>query len=106
MEIDIGSVLRKFDEIYDESSSEVKTYGIRYRKAGGLPGQISRARKNVKAPRAAFSGNPNSRGKSFKKFHGTILLHNDETEAFRDIKVAHITGFRDWQSNIWFKVRH
>jgi len=106
MEIDIGSVLRKFDNVFDEATSEVKTYGVRYRKAGGLAGQISHARKNVKAPKAVYTGNSTSRGKSFKKYHGTILLHNDETDAFRDIKVAQITGFRDWKSNIWLKVRH
>lgn len=105
MEIDIVSVLRKLDDKYDEVSSEVKTYGIRYRKKGGLPGQISYARKDAKGVKqSAFSGN--SRGRSFKKFHGTILLLNDESQEYRDIKVAHITGFRDWKSNIWQKVRH
>jgi hypothetical protein len=106
--IDIGTILNKLDDTVDEETNEVKTYGIRYLKKkdadGKVTGEILRARKGVKNPKARMkkAGN-NARGKYRYnlKENGVILLKDDDADVFRSIKAACIYGFRDYGSDVW-----
>lgn len=105
--IDIGTILNKFDDTYDERSNEVKTYGIKYLKRkdgnGNVLGSMVSCRKNVKNPKARLKGGNNERGK-FRfnlKESGTILLHDESTGNTRSVKVSCIYAFRDHNGQRW-----
>ena len=96
--------MNKFDDLVDEGRNKTKTYGIRFIRRDGFAREIFNARKNVKMPNAEKA----ERGK-FRynmKFHGTILLFDDDAEEFRSVKVAQIFQFRDYNSEKWFDVFH
>lgn len=106
--IDIGTVLNKFDDTYDERTGTVKEYGIRFITSEGRL-RTMRARKGVKSPKQELlPGGNQPRGK-FRfnlKYHGTILLHDLDIDAARTPKVAMITQFRDFKSQEWLNVYH
>lgn len=105
--IDIGTVLQKFDETYDEQSLSVKAYGIRFITTDGRLRTMT-ARKNVKSPKQQLIGDHQPRGK-FKfnlKRHGTMLVHDLAIDKPRSVKVANICHFKDFESTAWINVRH
>lgn len=105
-EIDIGTVLRKFDDTVDLVTNEVKSYGIRFITSDGRLRTMI-ARKNVKAPRLQLERPHDERGK-FKfnlKRAGVMLLHDLKLDEPRSVKVACITHFRDYGDNKWHRVR-
>jgi hypothetical protein len=105
--IDIGSVLIKFDDTYDELSQKVHTYSIRFITADGRLRTMN-ARKNVKSPKQQLRAPLQRRGKGkFNlKRHGTMQVQDVELGQIRAIKVATICAFKDFNSNIWHNVRH
>jgi hypothetical protein len=106
--IDISSVLNQFDLVIDESSNQVRTLGIRYITASGKVGEIFDARKNVKNPMAKVDGerSPRSKQKYHLKEHGAMKLYNENSEEYRDIKVAHMIEFRPFNSKKWIPIYH
>lgn len=107
MAIDIGTVLNKFDDTYDELDFKVKAYGIRFITADGRV-RTMRARKNVKSPQQQLRAPLQERGKQMfnLKLHGTMLVHDLDIDEPRTVKVATIFGFKDFQSTTWHNVRH
>lgn len=106
--IDIGTVLKQFDDVYNHDNLKVKTFGIRYITARGHLQAIHDARKNVKNPKAETTGEGNPRGKQKYnlKRHGCMKLYNEHTEEYRDIKVAHMIEFRPHNSQTWIPIFH
>ncbi len=107
VQIDIGSVLNRFDDTADEITSAVKEYCIRFFTAEGKL-RTMRARKNVKAPQQRLSKPLDNRGGitwSLKR-NGTILLHDLDVDSPRTVRVATIIAFKDFHSSNWQKVYH
>ncbi len=105
--IDIGSVLKKFDQTVTEGG-QVLTYGIRFGTADGRQREIYHARKNVKSPKQSSEEDSTGKGK-FKynlKYHGTMLLHDENAEEHRSVKPPHMYQFRDHNSKTWLTIRH
>lgn len=106
--IDIASVLKQFDLVFDEKTQQVKTMGIRYVTASGKIGEIFDARKNVKNPKAGTTDkeSPRSKQKYRLKEYGAMKLFNENSEEYRDIKVAHMIEFRPHNSKVWIPIYH
>ena len=105
-EIDIGTVLNKFDDTADEASQDVKTYGIRFLKANGEVREMT-CRKNVKSPKQQpVERNPRGKQVHHLKTHGNMMLHDVDADKAKTVKVATIFAFRDWKSDVWYKVWH
>lgn len=106
--IDIATVLKQFDQVYDELSNVVKTFGIKFVTRRGVVQQIFDARKNVKNPKAKTTGevNPRSKQKYHLQRHGCMKLYNEHTEEYRDVKVAHMVEFRPHNSKTWIPIWH
>jgi len=106
--IDISSVLNQFDLMVDEITQQVKTFGIRYITASGKLGEIWDARKNVKNPKAEITDAKSERSKQKYnlKEYGVMKLFNENTEEYRDIKVAHMIEFRPHNSKTWIPIYH
>jgi hypothetical protein len=106
--VDIGTVLNKFDDTYDEQSQQVKVYGIRFVTEDGRI-RTMRCRKGVRSPKQQLtSGGNQPRGK-FRfnlKYHGAILLHDMDIDQARSPKVAMIFAFKDFGSDTWLNVFH
>ena len=104
--IDIGTVLNKFNDTYDEHNSVVKHYGIMFITADGRVRTMD-ARKNVKSPKQASTGSaPRAKGMFNLQRHGTILLEDLAKAEARTVKVATIFGFKDFNQSTWYNVRH
>jgi hypothetical protein len=106
-QIDIGSVLRHFDDTVDVFTNEVKTYHIRFITADGRLRTLL-GRKNVKSPQRQLRAPLNPRGGVTwnLKYRGTMLVHDEEIQAPRAVKVANITGFKESKSSTWLNVYH
>lgn len=106
-EIDIGTVLQKFDDTVDEAQLTVKQYGIRFITADGRL-RTMRARKNVKSPKQKLSKPLQPKGKVMFNLqrNGTMLVHDLDIDDPRTVKVASICAFKDFQSSTWLNVRH
>jgi hypothetical protein len=106
--IDIGSVLNKFDLTIDDQKTVTKSFGIRFVKPDGTIREIMHARKNVKNPSIIKSKDEKKTNRSMfnLKFHGTMLLYDDDEEAYKNVKVAHMFQFRDHRSNNWLDIFH
>lgn len=106
--IDIATVLKQFDNVYDDKSSVVKTFGIKFVTARGVVQEIFDARKNVKNPKAQTTGevNPRSKQKYHLQRHGCMKLYNEHSEEYRDVKVAQMVEFRSHNSQTWIPIRH
>lgn len=105
--IDIGTVLQKFDDTYDDHNLQVKEYGIRFITSDGRL-RTMRARKNVASPQRGLNKPHQARGK-FRfnlKRNGTMLLSDLDLNESRAVKVAAICGFRDFKKTEWQNVRH
>jgi hypothetical protein len=106
--IDIGSVLNKFDDTYDEKKNEVKSYGIQFITDEGRV-RTMHCRKGVKAPKQQLTEGGNQERGKFRfnlKRNGTIMLHDIDINKTRTPKVAAIFAFRDHKSTNWLKVFH
>lgn len=105
--IDIGTVLKRFDDTVDERTLQVKEYGIRFITADGRLRTLI-GRKNVKSPKAQLRSDLNTRGGVTwnLKRNGTMLVEDSAIKQPRAVKVAMITHFKDFESNVWHKVFH
>lgn len=105
--IDIGTVLNKFNDTYDERSSVVKSYEIMFITADGRV-RTMRARKNVKSPKQQLQAPLQKRAKGLFNLqrHGTILLHDLTLNEARTVKVATIFGFKDFKQQTLHNLRH
>lgn len=106
--IDIGTVLNKFNDTYDEQSNQVKNYGIRFITSDGRYRTMDKSRKNIKSPKQKLATALQKRAKGLFNLqaHGTILLHDLSIAAARTVKVAAICEFKDFGSSTWLRVRH
>lgn len=106
MVIDIGTVLNKFNDTYDERSAVVKHYGIMFITSDGRVRTMD-ARKNTKSPKQSITGQQ-KRGKQYFHLqrHGTMLLEDVAKKETRTVKVATIFAFRDFKTQSWLNVRH
>ncbi len=106
--IDIATVLKQFDNVYDDENQVVKTFGVRFMTKRGVKQEIFDARKNVKNPKAKTTGKIDQRSKQKYnlKEYGAIKLFNENTEEYRDPKVAHIIEFRPFNSRKWIPIFH
>jgi hypothetical protein len=107
MMIDIGSVLKKFDDTVDELDSSVKDYGIRFITADGRV-RTMRARKNVRGPQRRLQNPLAEKGRHMfhLKRNGTILVQDLLINQPRTVKVAAICGFADHNSTEFQRVFH
>lgn len=105
--IDIGTVLNKFNDTYDEKTSVVKHYGIMFITADGRVRTMD-ARKNVKSPKQGLrqAQAPKAKGMFNLQRHGTILLEDLMKKESRTVKVATIFGFKDFNQTPFYNVRH
>jgi hypothetical protein len=108
--IDIGSVLLKFDDTYNEETMQVKNYGIKFVTSEGRI-RTMQCRKNVRSPRQPRSPNliaTRSRRKGMFNLqrHGTMLVHDMNIGEPRTVKVSQIFAFRDFNATDWHNVRH
>lgn len=105
--IDIGTVLAKYNDTYDEKASVVKHYGIMFITADGRVRTMD-SRKNVKAPKQELKAPLQKRAKGLFNLqrHGTILLEDLSRREARTVKVATIFGFRDFNQTTMHNVRH
>jgi hypothetical protein len=105
--IDIGTVLKKFDNTVDDTDFTVKEYGIRFITSDGRLRTMI-ARKNVKDPKRALRGPLQDRGKTMfnLKRNGTMLVQDIDLGQPRAVKVSAITQFKDFRSTEWHNVFH
>lgn len=105
--IDIGTVLRHFDDTVDEHDLTVKNYGIKFITADGRL-RTMRARKNVRSPKQQLRAPLNARGRVMYnlKRNGTMLVHDLEINQPRSVKVAAICFFADHGSKQFHRVFH
>lgn len=105
--IDIGTVLQKFDDTYDEQDLTVKEYGLRFITADGRL-RTMRARKNVKSPKQQLQAPLAKRAKGLfnLKRNGTMLVQDLDKAVPRTVKVFACCAFKDFNSNPWLNVRH
>lgn len=105
VEIDIGSVLKKFDDTYDEQSREVKDYGIKFLDRHGNTPEVM-VRKNVVSPQHKGSSVKRGKTETRLKETGTIMLYDIQAEHPITPKTCMIFAFRDFQSSKWLNVLH
>lgn len=107
MQIDIGTVLKKFDDTVDEVDQTVKEYGVRFITANGTL-RTMRARKNVKYPKQQLRAPLAAKGRTLfnLKRNGTMLVEDMDLQEPRAVKVAMITHFKDFNSTTWASVFH
>jgi hypothetical protein len=105
--IDIGTVLNKINDTYDENNAVVKHYGLMFITADGRVRTMD-ARKNVKSPKQELKEPLRKRAKGLFNLqrHGTILLEDLARKEARTVKVATIFGFKDFKQSVWHNVRH
>jgi hypothetical protein len=106
--IDIGTVLNKFDETYDDQNPAVKEFGIRFITTDGRH-RTMRCRKGVRAPKQELTEKGNQERGKFRfnlKFNGTMLVHDLDIEESRAVKVASIFAFKDFNQTAWLRVYH
>ncbi|WP_189630112.1 hypothetical protein [Roseivirga thermotolerans] len=107
--IDIGSVLKQFDNTYDEDTQEVFEYEIMFlamnQSSGNAYVREMRARKNVKSPKRQMV-EKNKRGKQMYnlKYQGTMLLHDCHSKGTRSVKTRMIFAFRKPGEKLWCRV--
>jgi hypothetical protein len=105
--IDIGTVLNKFDDTYDEFDFAVKDYGIQFITSDGRLRSM-RARKNVKEPKRQLKAGNDPKGKFRYNLNrtGTMLVHDLAIDEPRSIKPAMLCAFADHQQTEFHRIRH
>lgn len=105
-QIDTASALAKMNDTWDHDTDQVKTFGLRFFKEGGVFREIFNARKGVKHPQQkASSPSSGNRGRSHKKLNGLVQVFDDDKREFRDIPYDCIVAFRDYNSDQWIPTR-
>jgi len=102
--IDAASALAKMNDTWDESSSQPKTYGLRFGSKNGFR-EIYNARKGVKNPQQKYEERKSSAPHTNLKLSGLVQVFDDDIQQFRDIKFAQIIAFRDHNSSSWQLVK-
>lgn len=105
--IDIGSVLKHFDDTVDEHDLTVKNYGIKFITSDGRI-RTMRARKNVKSPKQKLRKPLDEKGRVMYnlKRAGTMLAHDLAINQPRSVKVSTICFFAGHNSNNFSRVYH
>lgn len=105
--IDIGTVLKHFDDTVDEHDLTVKDYGIKFITADGRL-RTMRARKNVKSPKQQLRKPLDEKGRVMYnlKRAGTMLVSDLAINQPRSVKVAAICFFADHGSTEFHRVYH
>lgn len=105
--IDIGSVLKRFDDTVDEHDLTVKDYGIKFITSDGRL-RTMRCRKNVRNPKQQLRKPLSPRGKVMYNLQraGTMLVHDLALDQPRSVKVAAICFFADHNSKTYSRVFH
>lgn len=109
--IDIGTVLARFNDTYNELELQVNQYGIRFITSDGRLRTMI-CRKNVKSPRQQLRAPQHKRAKGLFNLqrHGTILLEDMKRNDPRTVKVAAICEFGaaspSGEVKTWLRVRH
>lgn len=97
------------DQVLNELDINHRSVGIRYVKEDGAIGAMYNCHKPVsKAKAKPTPGKKDPRGK-FQynlKYHGVVLLENDDSGDFRSIKKAQMIGFRPFGSDKWLQIWH
>jgi hypothetical protein len=118
-QIDIGTVLNKFNDTVDEATQEVKTFGIRFINKQGEK-RVLICRKNVKSPKQEKADNPQSLAQALSghkiedkgremynlKRNGVMLVKDEHEDHPRTIKTSMIYAFKDFNSDNWLNVFH
>lgn len=99
--IAITTLLSKLDDTYNESTGEVKNYGIRFLKADGTTREMMCSKKTLGAGR-----NGNRKFNHNLKQKGTIMVTDLSINKERTPKVALIYQFKDHNSSTWKPVFH
>ena len=104
--IDIRAVLAKIDQLTDDRTNEIRTFGVRFLTAKGVSELID-CRKQVAETRRKASGEFPSKGKMNynRKRNGTILLEAPG-KPYRSVLVSTIFEFKDFLDTRWIRVRH
>jgi len=103
--IDIGTVLAKFDDTFNEIDFSVNRYRLRFITSDGRLRTIT-ARKNVKSPQQGLASPLQPRGKinyNLKRA-GHMLLHDLQADAPRTVKPATFCHFEILGN--WIPIRH
>ena len=105
--IDIGTVLRHFDDTVDEEDLAVKNYGIRFITSDGRL-RTMQCRKNVKDPKRGLRKELSEKGRVMfnLKRNGTMLVQDLEIDQPRAVKVASMTQFKNYNSTEWTNIYH
>ncbi len=101
-------MLNHFDNLVDEGTTAVRTYGLRYITRAGNVKEIFDARKKVKGAGMGRTAQAEERGK-FRynlKFHGAMLLYDENADEYQTVKVAHMVQFRPYNSRNWLDIKH
>lgn len=105
-QIDIGTVLARFNDTVDERTQTVNHFGIRFINNRGEIRELF-CRKNVKSPKQRITGR-DERGREMYNLqrNGVMLVQAQGESHPRTIKTAMIFNFRDCNSRTWLKVFH
>ena len=104
--IDIGTVLARFDDTYNEATNGVNEYRINFITADGRLRSM-RCRKYVRSPQRSLRSPLEARGKqtfNLKK-NATMLMHDLNIDEPRYVKIPMIFGFKQTDSE-QLTVRH
>lgn len=106
--IDIGTVLNILDDTVDEITGKVKTYGIRFVTGDGRIRELTNCRKNVKNPHQEVIKNTDGKGRRMfnLKYHGAVLLWDEDGQVPRSPKASLMFQFRDYNSKKWLDIFH
>jgi len=103
--IDIKTVMRLLNSAVSDDGT-LKTYGIRYVTMDGRIKEIYDASKNIKRPHFGDNPDPKGRGQYNLKYKGIVRLFDENSEEFRNAKLAHIIQFRNHNSTKWIDIFH
>lgn len=105
-QIDIATVLARFDDTYDELTHEEKFFGIEFIDRNGNIHTVE-VRKNAKDPKLKRESK-DMRAKSVFSLQRNGLIQLRERNSDHPItpKACMIFRFRDFKSNVWLNVFH
>lgn len=98
------------DQVLNHLDIDHRSVGIRYVKENGEIGVMYSCHKPVSkaksAPGQIRNADPRGKIKYNLKYHGVVLLKNDDSGDFRSIKKAQMIGFRPFGSDKWLPIWH
>lgn len=102
----IVTVLSRFNDSIDQATSTLKSYGLKFLTETGEKREIT-CRKYSKGLKQKAIGH-DARGKNFYnlQYKGVILLEDITNGRVISAKTDVIYAFREFESDLWFKVFH